>query len=85
MPDAPVPEERRDAVLREVDELVGQDDVGRLVGLLHRAAGGGREEPRAAELPETPDVRAVVDLGGEEMVLPSVPGEEGDGDGRKIS
>ena len=55
------------------------------VGLLHRAAGRGREQARAAQLPEAPDVRAVVDLGGQEAVVASVPGEEGDGDAGEVS
>src|SRR5450432_898690 len=85
VPYAAVSEEGRDALFRQVEKLIRQDDVGRRVGLLHRAAGRGREKPRAAELPETPNVRAIVDLGRQEGMVPPVSGEKGDGDRREIS
>src|ERR1700757_4772105 len=45
-----------------VDELVGKDEVGRPVHLLHRADRAGGEDRLHAEELEAEDVRAVVDL-----------------------
>jgi hypothetical protein len=73
-----VAEEGVDAVAGAVEELVGDDDVGRLVVDLQRADGGDRDQLLDSQRLEAVDVGAVVELGRRQPVAASVARQEGD-------
>ena len=60
--DEPAAEERADPALRPIEELVGHDDVERLVLLLQAADRARRQDALDAEHLEAVDVRAEVQL-----------------------
>ena len=62
MRDEAAAEERADAPLRPIEELIGDDDVERLVLLLQAADGARRQNPLDAEHLEAVDVRAEIQL-----------------------
>src|SRR4029077_6701669 len=74
-----VSEEGVAPVAGAVEELVGDDDVGRLVLELHRADGRDRDQLLDSQELEAEDVGAVVELGGEQAVAAAVARQEGDG------
>src|SRR5262249_50202589 len=57
------PEERADAPLRSIEELIGHDDVERLVLLFEAADRAGRNDPLDPEQLEAVDIRAEVQFG----------------------
>src|SRR5204862_7813860 len=71
-------EERADAPLRPIEELVGNDDVERLVLLLETADGARRQNPLHAERLEAIDVRAEVQLRRQNPVAGAVAREKRD-------
>jgi hypothetical protein len=76
MTDDAVLEERRDAPLGEIDELVRHDEVTRLDLLLHRADRADAHEVRRPRLLQRADVRAVVDLMRRDPVAAAVARQE---------
>ena len=72
----PAAEERRDPPARAVEELVGNDEVQRLVFLLQAADGARREDVLDAERLEPVDVRAEVQLRRQQPVPGAVPREK---------
>jgi hypothetical protein len=75
--DDAVAEERIGAMARAVDELMGEDDVGRRVLHFQRADRGRRQDGVYAEELEAVDVGAVVDLAGRVAMAASVTGQKG--------
>ena len=71
-------EERADAPLRAIEELIGHDDVERLVFLLQAADRARRQDPLDAEHLEAVDVGAEVQLGRQEAVAGAVARQERD-------
>ncbi len=71
-------EESVDALAGAIDELVGDDELQRLVFFLERADGRDRENALDAELFEAVNVGAEVQFGGQNAVAASVAGQEGD-------
>ena len=69
-------EERADAALRAIEELVGHDDVERLVVLAEAADRARREDPLDAEQLEAEDVGPEVQLRRQDAVARAVPREE---------
>jgi hypothetical protein len=74
--DEPVAEERADAPLGAVEELVGDDQVQRHVLFLQAADGAGRQDALDAQGLHREDVGAERQLGRREPVADAVPGEE---------
>ena len=72
-----VAEEGTPAVARQVEDLVGDDQVTGDVIVAQAAAGGDSDQALNAQRLEGVDVGAVVDLGGRDMVTDAMPGEEG--------
>jgi hypothetical protein len=74
VPDDPAPEERvLGGFLGAVHELVGQDDVARLIARLERPDRADAENPGDVELLQGPDVSAGVQLAGQQAMAASVP------------
>ena len=71
-------EERADAPLGAIEELIGHHDVERLVLLLQAADGARREDALDAEHLEAEDVRAEVQLGRQQPMADAVPRQERD-------
>src|SRR5437899_12826661 len=71
-------EERADAALGLVVELVGDDDVPRMQRLLHAAHGADGDDALDAQLLERVDVRAVIDLAWRESMSTAVASQKGD-------
>src|SRR6185436_20550131 len=69
-------EEGRAPLLRAVDELIRNDDVSRMDPLLHRSDRRRRQDALDAERLHRVDVRAIVDVAGEDAVAASVAREE---------
>ena len=76
MRDEPAPEERADAALGTVEELIGNDDVERLHLGAEAADRAGRQDRADAEHLHPEDVRAEVQLGRRDAVAGAVPREE---------
>ena len=76
--DQPAAEERADPPLRPIEELIGHDDVERLVFLLQAADRARRQDPLDAEHLEAVDVRAEVQLGRQDAVADAVPRQKRD-------
>src|SRR5262245_61724856 len=72
------PEERADASFRPVVELIGNDDIERLVLVLQAANRAGRQNPFDAEDLEAEDVRPEVELRRQDLVAGAVAGQKGD-------
>ncbi len=70
------PEERADAALRAIEELVRDDDVLGRVVLAEAPDGAGREDPLDAQHLEAEDVRPEVQLGAGDPVARAVAREE---------
>ena len=70
--------ERVLAPVRAVDELVADDELAELEVGLQRARRVRADDPPDAELLHRPDVRAVVDLRGRQLVRAAVPRQERD-------
>ena len=66
--DQAVAEERADAPARAIEELIGNDEVERLVVLAQAADGARRQDPLDAEQLEAVDVGAEVQLGRQQPV-----------------
>ena len=73
-----VAEKRADATLRSIEELIRHDDVERRVFLLEAADRARRNNPLHAKELEAEDVRAEVELRGEEPMSRAVPREKRD-------
>ena len=71
-------EEGADPPLRAIEELIGHDDVERRVFLLQAADRARRQDPLDAEHLEPVDVRAEVQLGGQQAMAGAVPRQERD-------
>ena len=71
-------EERVDAVAGAVEELVGNDELQRLVLFLQRTNRRDRQNALDAELFESINVGAEIQFAGQDAVAASVAGEEGD-------
>ena len=69
-------EERADAPLRAIEELVGHDDVERRVFVLEAADRARRDDALDAEHLEAVDVGAEVQLGRQDAVADAVPRQE---------
>src|SRR5262249_58558305 len=76
--DEAVQEERRHPPLREIDELIGDDQIEWPDVVLHAANGGDRDDPLHAERFQAPDVRAEVQLGRRQAMPATVPRQEDD-------
>ena len=76
--DEPAAEERADAPLRAIEELIGHDDVERLVLLLQAADRARRQDPLDAEHLEAVDVRAEVQLRRQDAMPDAVPRQKRD-------
>ena len=76
--DQPAAEERRDAAARAIEELIGNDEVERLVLLLQAADRARREDVLDAERLEAEDVGAEVQLRRHQPMPDAVPREKGD-------
>ena len=71
-------EEGADASLRPIEELIGHDDVERLVFLLQAADGARRQDALDAEHLEAVDVRAEVQLRRQDAVPDAVARQKRD-------
>src|SRR5476651_2480387 len=78
VPDDPVSEERADARLRAIEELIGHEQVERFVFLFQAADSARRDNPLYAEDLEAVDVGAEVELGWQDAVPHAMTREEGD-------
>ena len=76
--DEPPAEERADAPLRAIEELVGHEDVERPVLLLEAADGARRQQALDAEHLEAEDVRPVIELRRHQPVPDAVARQERD-------
>src|SRR5205823_13300782 len=76
--DEAVAEEGIGAMASAVEELVGDDDVGRLVLELHRAHGADGDDALDAEHLEAVQVGAEVELRGQDAMAAPVARHEGD-------
>ena len=74
--DEAAPEERADAALRPIEELIGDEDVERLVLLLQAADGARRQQPLDAQHLEAVDVRPEVELRRQKAMADAVPREK---------
>src|SRR5205809_4686681 len=70
-------EERADASLGAIEKLIGNDDVERFEFLFQAADRARRENALDAEDLEAVDVRAEIQLGGQQRVAGAVTGEKG--------
>ena len=59
-----------------VKELVRQQHITRRVGFLQAAHGGDRDDPAHIERAQCPDVRPVIQLGGQDAVALAVSGQK---------
>ena len=80
MPDDSISEKRVGALAGAIDELVREDDVRRLVLLLHRAYRAGGDNRVHAENFEAEDVRPVIQLTRQQAVSASMAREKSDPD-----
>ena len=76
--DDAVAEERVDAVAGTVEELVGDDEVERLVLLFERSDGGDGDDALDAELLESVNIGTEVEFAGHQDMAATMPGEESD-------
>ena len=76
--DEPVAEERADAPARAIEELIGNDEIERLVVLAQAADRARRQDPLDAEHLEAVDVRAEVQLGRQQPMAVPVPRQKRD-------
>ena len=76
--DEPAAEERADAPFRAIEELIGHDDVERLVFLLQAADRARRQDPLDAEHLEAVDVRAEVQLRRQDAMAGAVARQKRD-------
>ena len=74
--DAPAKEGVVLAAAGAVKELIGQDDVARLVFLLQAAHGGDGDDPAHVQGAQRPDVGTVIEFGGQDAVPFAVPWQE---------
>ena len=71
-------EERADAALGAIEELIGHHDVERLVFVLQAADRAGRQDPLDAEHLEAEDVGAEVQLRRQQAMADAVPRQKRD-------
>src|SRR5262249_44019478 len=76
--DEAVSKDRHHPPLREIDELIGDDQIEWPDVVLHAANGGDRDDPLHAERFQAPDVRAEVQLGRRQAMPATVPRQEDD-------
>src|SRR5437016_4488976 len=76
--DDPPSEESVGAMPSAIDELIRNDDVGRVISLFHRSDRAGRDDGVHSQNFESENVRAIVELTGQLSVTAAVPREKGD-------
>src|SRR5580698_8984356 len=74
--DNPVAKKSINPVTRAVEELIGNDEIERLVLFLQRSDGRNGDDPLDAQLFEAVNVSAKIQLAGQNVMAASVAGEE---------